>query len=96
MRIIFREQAEFSLKEIRIYLSIRWTRKELVTLKREINTELENISLGLVKHQKYSEDIYYTFVGKKNVKMFYTLNKDEILVLDFFNVKRNPESIRFK
>jgi hypothetical protein len=65
-------------------------------LKREINTELENISLGLVKHQKYSEDIYYTFVGKKNVKMFYTLNKDEILVLDFFNVKRNPESIRFK
>jgi len=96
MRIIFRKEAHFSLKEIRTYLAQRWTRKELETLKKEINRELENVSIGLVKHQEYSAGIFYAFVGKKNVKMFYTIEKNEILVLDFFSVKKDPASIQLK
>lgn len=96
MRIVFREQALFSLKEIRTYLALRWTRKELETLKREINQELGNISSGLVKHQKYSDEIYFVLVGKNNVKMFYTISEDEILVLDFFSVRKDPESLKLK
>ncbi|MBU4539297.1 MAG: hypothetical protein L6264_00820 [Weeksellaceae bacterium] len=95
MRIIFRKQALFSLKEIRFYLAQRWTRKELETLQDDISRELENVSTGLVKHQEYADGIYFALVGKSTVKMFYTVENDEILVLDFFNVRKDPDSLSF-
>lgn len=93
MRVIFRDQALISLREISVYLANRWTRREMEVLKREINDQLQNILTGLVKHQEYSSGIYFALVGKKNVKMYYTVNNDEILVLDFFNVRKNPDSL---
>lgn len=83
MRIRYTKEAEESLIEIAEFLYYRWTEKEIRDLYSELETVLENVSERRVVYQKFSENIFQVLIGNRNVKFYFTVNPDEILVLFF-------------
>ena len=83
MRIRYTKEAEESLIEIAEFLYYRWTEKEIQDLYSELETVLENVSQSLVIYEKFSENIFQALIGNRNVKLYFTVDSDEILVLFF-------------
>lgn len=95
MRIRYTKEAEESLIEIAEFLYYRWTEKEIKDLYSELETVLENVSQNLVVYEKFSENIFQALIGNRNVKLYFTINPDEILVLFFLNCRQNPDRLDF-
>ena len=91
MRIRYTKEAEESLIEIAEFLYYRWTEKEIQDLYSELETVLENVSQSLVIYEKFSENIFQALIGNRNVKLYFTVDSDEILVLFFLNCRQNPD-----
>ncbi|WP_312824047.1 type II toxin-antitoxin system RelE/ParE family toxin [Epilithonimonas sp.] len=95
MRIRYTKEAEESLIEIAEFLYYRWTEKEIRDLYAELETVLENVSQNLVVYEKFSESIFQALIGNRNVKLYFSINEDEILVLFFLNCRQNPDRLDF-
>ena len=95
MRIRYTKEAEESLIEIAEFLYYRWTDKEIRDLYAELETVLENVSQSLVVYEKFSENIFQALIGNRNVKLYFTVDSDEILVLLFLNCRQNPDRLDF-
>ena len=95
MRIRYTKEAEESLIEIAEFLYYRWTEKEIQDLYSELETVLENVSQSLVIYEKFSENIFQALIGNRNVKLYFTVDSDEILVLLFLNCRQNPDRLDF-
>ncbi|WP_312761491.1 type II toxin-antitoxin system RelE/ParE family toxin [Epilithonimonas sp.] len=95
MRIRYTKEAEESLIEIAEFLYYRWTEKEIQDLYSELETVLENVSQSLVIYEKFSENIFQALIGNRNVKLYFTVDSDEILVLFFLNCIQNPDRLDF-
>ena len=80
MRIRYTKEAEESLIEIAEFLYYRWTQKEIRDLYAELETVLANVSQHLVVYEKFSENIFQALIGHINVKFYFSVNEDEILV----------------
>ena len=95
MRIRYTKEAEESLIEIAEFLYYRWTEKEIQDLYSELEAVLENVSKKRVVYQEFSENIFQALIGKRNVKFYFTVDSDEILVLFFLNCRQNPDRLEF-
>ncbi|WP_027382815.1 type II toxin-antitoxin system RelE/ParE family toxin [Epilithonimonas caeni] len=95
MRIRYTKEAEESLIEIAEFLYYRWTENEIRDLYAELETVLENVSQNLVVYEKFSENIFQALIGNRNVKFYFSVNQDEILVLFFLNCRQNPDRLDF-
>ena len=79
MKIIFSNTAIESLKEIVDFLNERWTQKEL----KLFNKDLEKFP-----------NVKYTFIGKKQVKLFYEVKENTVVIKLFWHCRQNPENIQ--
>lgn len=95
MRIKYTKEAEESLIEIAEFLYYRWTEKEIQDLYSELETVLENVSEKRVVYQEFSENIFQALIGNQNVKFYFSVSQEEILVLFFLNCRQNPERLDF-
>lgn len=95
MRIRYTKEAEESLVEIAEFLYYRWTAKEIQDFYTELENVLENVSSKRVTYQKFSENIFQALIGNRNVKFYFSVKADEILVLFFLNCRQNPERLEF-
>jgi len=95
MRIRYTKEAEESLIEIAEFLYYRWTEKEIQDLYSELEAVLENVSKKRVVYQEFSENIFQALIGNRNVKFYFTVDSDEILVLFFLNCRQNPDRLEF-
>ncbi|MPS72552.1 MAG: type II toxin-antitoxin system RelE/ParE family toxin [Chryseobacterium sp.] len=95
MRIRYTKEAEESLIEIAEFLYYRWTENEIRDLYAELETVLENVSQNLVVYEKFSENIFQALIGNRNVKFYFSVNQDEILVLFFLNCRQNSDRLDF-
>ena len=93
MRVRYTKEAEESLIEIAEFLYYRWTEKELQELYAELETVLENVSEKRVVYQKFSENIFETLIGNRNVKVYFSVNDSGILILFFLNCRQSPERL---
>ncbi|WP_294286895.1 type II toxin-antitoxin system RelE/ParE family toxin [uncultured Chryseobacterium sp.] len=96
MKITISETAKRSLDEIIDFLKIRWTVKEINVLKNDIEKFRKTITDDIVKHPSLENfpDLKYTLIGKKQIKLFYEVRKNEIVIKLFWHCKQNP--IRLK
>lgn len=95
MKFIFTPIAINSLEEITDFLKQNWTQKELTVLKDDIKKFKIIINESIVKHPsvKNLPKIKYTFIGKKQVKLFYEIIEDSVVVKLFWHCKRDPEKM---
>ncbi len=95
MRVRYTKEAEESLIEIAEYLYYRWTEKEITDFYSELEEVLENVKDKRVVYQKFSENIYQALIGNRNVKLYFSVSNEEILVLFFLNCRQNPTRLDF-
>lgn len=95
MRVRYTKEAEESLIEIAEYLYYRWTEKEITDFYSELEEVLENVKDKRVVYQKFSENIYQALFGNRNVKLYFSVSNEEILVLFFLNCRQNPKRLDF-
>lgn len=95
MRVRYTKEAEESLIEIAEYLYYRWTEKEITDFYSELEEVLENVKDKRVVYQKFSENIYQALIGNRNVKLYFSVSNEEILVLFFLNCRQNPKRLDF-
>lgn len=95
MRIRYTKEAEESLIEIAEYLYNRWSEKEIQTFYAELEQVIENVLERRIVYEKFSENIYQALIGNKNVKLYFSVNPDDILILFFLNCRQNPEKLDF-
>lgn len=95
MRIRYTKEAEESLVEVAEFLYYRWTAKEIRNFYAELETVLENVPSKRITYQKFTENIFQALIGNRNVKIYFSVNQNEILVLFFLNCRQNPERLEF-
>ena len=96
MKVVLSSTAEFSLQEIISILKSRWTQKEIDTVFNDIKKFRTIISDGIIKHQSlenYSH-IKFTIIGKRQVKLFYEINKDCVVIKLFWHCKQDPAKLK--
>ena len=75
MKLIYSELALFSLREIVNYLKLRWTDKEIKTLRKDIEKfekTLNEKNLIFPNFENYP-DTKYTIIGNKQVKIIFRI-----------------------
>ncbi len=95
MKVILSSTARFSLQEIISVLKARWTQKEIDTVINDIKKFRTIISDGIIKHQSlenYSH-IKFTIIGKRQVKLFYEIKKDYVVIKLFWHCKQDPAKL---
>ena len=45
--------------------------------------------------QEFSQNIFQALIGNRNVKFYFSVNQEEILVLFFLNCRQNPDRLDF-
>ena len=95
MRIRYTKEAEESLVEIAEFLYYRWSQKEIEVFYAELEEILENVSAKRVVYQKLTANIFQALIGNRNVKLYFSANEEEVLVLFFLNCRQNPARLDF-
>lgn len=95
MKVIWSKQSEISYIEILEFLEINWTKKELLSFKESTNAIIYKIA---------SKQISFPFENKKlqvqkavihkNVSLYYTERNSTILLITFFDNRKNPDKLR--
>jgi len=95
MKITFSSTAKTSLEEIILFLKRKWTQREINVLKNDIKHFRKTINEGLIIHQSLEKfpKIKFTLIGKKQVKIFYEVKENEILIKLFWHCKQNPKKL---
>lgn len=96
MKITISETAKISLDEIIDFLQAKWTTKEITVLKTDIRKFRQIIIDDIIRHQSLEmyPNIKFTLIGKKQVKLFYEIKTDEIVIKLFWHCKR--DSLKLK
>lgn len=96
MKITVSLTARISLEEIIDFLKSRWTKKEINTLKNDIKKFRKTINDGIVKHQslKNFPKIQFMLICKKQVKIFYEVKENEVVIKFFWNCRQDPSKLR--
>ncbi|ANF51700.1 hypothetical protein A0O34_14820 [Chryseobacterium glaciei] len=91
MKITISETARISLDEIIDFLQAKWTAKEIAVRKFR-----QTMIDGIIKHQSLekSPNIKFTLIGKKQVKLFYEIKTDEIVIKLFWHCKKDPLQLK--
>ena len=95
MKVEVSRTAQISLEEIIDFLKINWTKKEINTLKVDIKNFRQVIKDGIIQHQSLENytNIRFTLIGKKQVKLFYEIKKDLVIIKLFWHCKQNPNKL---
>lgn len=95
MKVVLSSTARFSLQEIVTFLEFRWTQKEIDIIFNDIKKFRTIISDGIIKHQSlenYSH-IKFTIIGKRQVKLFYEIKNNYVVIKLFWHCKQNPSKL---
>jgi len=97
MKITISETARISLDEIIDFLQAKWTAKEITVLQTDIRKFRQTMIDGIIKHQSLekSPNIKFTLIGKKQVKLFYEIKTDEIVIKLFWHCKKDPLKLKY-
>src|SRR5690606_31488806 len=95
MKITFSSTAKTSLEEIILFLKRKWTQREINVLKNDIKQFRKTIKEEIIIHQSLEKfpKIKLTLIGKKQVKIFYEVKENEILIKLFWHCKQNPKKL---
>ncbi|MCD9853181.1 hypothetical protein LUD75_00565 [Epilithonimonas sp. JDS] len=82
MKITVTPTARISLNEIISFLKIRWTQREIDLLKSDIKKFRQTINEGIIVHQALGKfpHIRFAIIAKKQVKIFYEIKEDSVLI----------------
>lgn len=95
MDIIWSKQAEISYVEILEFLQYRWTKKELSSFKQLTNEILFKISTKQVSFPFENKKLkVQKAVIHKNVSLYYIERKSKIILVTFFDNRKNPKALR--
>lgn len=95
MKYILTPTANISLEQITEFLKQKWTHKELAILKNDIKKFKKTINEKIVQHPSVYDfpQIKYTIIGKRQVKLFYELKDDSVVIKLFWHCRQNPEKM---
>jgi hypothetical protein len=95
MEIIWTKQAEFSYNSNIEYLENFWTEKEIINFELEVFRTLEiienNINIGKEEKELNCKSI----IILKQITLFYDINENYIVLLNFWNNKQNTKKRGF-
>lgn len=96
MKIIFSNTAIESLKEIIDFLNERWTQKELKLFNKDLEKLIGSFNDKLISYQTIDSDnqLRFTLLGKKQVKVYFEVKKECVEILLFLPSKGNPENVQ--
>jgi hypothetical protein len=96
MKITTTQTANFSLLEIINFLKSFWTKKELAILKNDIKLFRKILNDGIIQHETLEDypKISFMLIAKKQVKIFYEIKENEIVVKLFWHCKGNPQTLK--
>lgn len=97
MKFLTTSTAIISLNEIYDFLKRRWTKREIAILKNDIKKFKQTIRDGIIKHESVENfpQIKVALIGKKQVKLFYEIKSEEVVVIKlFFHCKQDPRIIK--
>ena len=96
MKVVFSPSSKISLLKIITFLRENWTKKEIEVLKRDISAFKIQMKDGIVRHQKLDNqtNIYFTLIGNKQVKLYYEIKTEVILIKLFWSCKDNPKILK--
>lgn len=96
MKFVISSTAIISLKEILDFLERWWTKKEIITLKNDIKKFRQTIHEGIIKHQSLEDfpQIQFVLIGKKQVKLFYEIQENIIVIKLFWHCKQDPGKMK--
>ena len=96
MKIIFSNTAIESLKEIIDFLNERWTQKELKLFNKDLEKFIGSFNDKLISYQTIDSDnqLRFTLLGKKQVKVYFEVKKECVEILLFLPSKGNPENVQ--
>jgi len=77
-------------------LNERWTEKELKVFNKNLEKLIESFNDQLISYQTIDSDnqLRFTLLGKKQVKVYFEVKEDCIEILLFLPSKGNPENIQ--
>lgn len=90
------DTARISLAEIVLFLKNNWTQKELAVLRSDIAKFKKTMLDGIIQHPStlFSSGIRYMLIAKKQVKIFYELKTNEVVVKLFWHCKQNQDKLK--
>ena len=94
MNIIWTEDAKQSYYETIDFILARWTEKEVIRFADEVGHVLDLITVSpfMFRHSD-KMDIRIAIIQKKT-SLFYLVNKTEIVLLLFWDNRRNPATLK--
>ena len=96
MKVVLSPTSKISLLKIITFLREHWTKKEIEILKRDISNFKNQMRDGIVRHQKVDDlpNTYYTLIGNKQVKLYYEIKEETVLIKLFWSCKDNPQTLK--
>jgi len=96
MKFIITPRAASSLEQITEFLKQRWTHKELSVFKNDIRKFKRTMNEKIIIHPNLEKfpNVKYTFIGKKQVKLFYEVKENTVVIKLFWHCRQNPENIQ--
>lgn len=96
MKFTVTNTARISLAEIVLFLKNNWTQKELAVLRNDIAKFKKTRLDGVIQHPStdFSSSIRFTLIAKRQIKIFYEIRQDEVVVKLFWHCKQNPDKLR--
>ncbi|AYO58253.1 hypothetical protein CO230_09020 [Chryseobacterium sp. 6424] len=90
------DTARISLAEIVLFLKNNWTERELNVLRKDIAKFKKSILVGVIQHpsSEFSSNIRYMLIAKRQIKVFYEMKQDEVVVKLFWHCKQNPDRLK--
>jgi len=95
MKVEISPTAIVSLEEIIVYLRKRWTKKEIDTLKKDIQDFIKIMNQETITHQSLENfpQIRFALIAKRQVKLFYEVRENKALIKLFWHCKQNPKKL---
>lgn len=95
MKFILTATARISLENILEFLRNKWTEMEILSLQRDIENFKETILDRIVTHQYFENNtkVQFMLLANKQVKVYYQIIEDEVVIKLFWHCKQNPESL---
>ena len=97
MKIIYSDEAIFSLEEVVKFLIDNWTHIELDVFEFELENFLENINDEIITYPKVDgfKNLHFALIGNKQVKVYFFKNDQVLEIILFLPSKANPNRLKY-
>ena len=96
MRIIYSDEAIFSLEEIVNFLIKHWTQKEIDAFETEHENFIINIKDKTLSYPKVDgfNNLNFALIGNKQVKVYFYSTHDALEIILFLPCKADPKKLK--